>query len=78
LSLPRRRLAVEAAVVSVASSLIRRVRPGTWESSASTWYSKWLIPASRRNCASRVPPVRLTAFADLEGNRFDLVTWQPE
>ena len=24
------------------------------------------------------PPVRLTAFADPEGNEFDLVTWQPE
>jgi predicted enzyme related to lactoylglutathione lyase len=25
-----------------------------------------------------LPPVRLTAFADPEGNEFDLVTWQPE
>jgi len=24
-----------------------------------------------------LPPVRLTAFADPEGNEFDLVTWQP-
>jgi predicted enzyme related to lactoylglutathione lyase len=25
-----------------------------------------------------LPPVRLTTFADPEGNEFDLVTWQPE
>jgi predicted enzyme related to lactoylglutathione lyase len=27
---------------------------------------------------TRLPAVRLTAFADPEGNEFDLVTWQPE
>ncbi|HLK76087.1 MAG TPA: VOC family protein [Streptosporangiaceae bacterium] len=27
---------------------------------------------------TNLPPVRLTAFADPEGNEFDLVTWQPE
>jgi Glyoxalase-like domain len=33
---------------------------------------------ARRPTETRLPPVRLTAFADPEGNRFDLVTWQPE
>jgi hypothetical protein len=28
--------------------------------------------------AAKLPPVRLTAFTDPEGNQFDLVTWQPE
>ena len=27
---------------------------------------------------TKLPPVRLTAFADPEGNEFDLVTWQSE
>ena len=27
---------------------------------------------------TKLPAVRLTAFADPEGNEFDLVTWQPE
>jgi predicted enzyme related to lactoylglutathione lyase len=27
---------------------------------------------------TRLPAVRLTAFADPEGNEFDLVTWRPE
>jgi predicted enzyme related to lactoylglutathione lyase len=27
---------------------------------------------------TKFPAVRLTAFADPEGNEFDLVTWQPE
>lgn len=33
---------------------------------------------ARRLSETNVPPVRLTAFADPEGNRFDLVTWQSE
>jgi predicted enzyme related to lactoylglutathione lyase len=33
---------------------------------------------AKRLTETRLPPVRLTAFADPEGNPFDLVTWQPE
>ena len=39
----------------IASSRIRRVRPGASDSRASTSYSKWLIPDSRRSCASSGP-----------------------
>ena len=33
---------------------------------------------ARRVSETRLPSVRLTAFADPEGNEFDLVTWKPE
>ncbi len=33
---------------------------------------------ARRLNETKLPAVRLTAFADPEGNDFDLVTWQPE
>jgi len=33
---------------------------------------------ARRLNETKLPAVRLTAFADPEGNEFDLVTWQPK
>ncbi len=46
-----------------ARSLIRRVRSGDIDSPASTWYSKWLMPASRCSCASSAEGRRMNMLA---------------
>ena len=48
-----------------ARSLIRRVRSGDIERPASTWYSKWLIPASRNSCASSADGSRMIMLTSM-------------